>query len=328
MQTKIPYPRVLNVVDDAVILVNNEGKILFANDTAQKSLAVTESMVDCQIEQFFFSLKDLLKRGDQNISIDIKGRKRRFALKVCPLAEPEICFAVIFKDITDIHQLSIERHRLLQLATVGELLPTILHELKNPLAAITTAVELMIEDIENDPLQSRLHAILMELRRMKFGFEGLGSVGQNIRSARSNPIDFAVKEACEIFHAKCVKKQVKLTTQIDNLTLLKLDIGVVRCVVFNLLNNALDACQSGDTIFVIASTENKHLIIKVKDEGCGMPADTLEKCKQLFFTTKSSGSGIGLALCHDAIKNGNGHIDIKSEPNKGTEITISIPIDS
>jgi signal transduction histidine kinase len=98
-----------------------------------------------------------------------------------------------------------------------------------------------------------------------------------------------------------------------------------RLVLINLLGNALDACTSGGTVTVAAHPIGEELDVAVIDDGCGMADDVRERATELFFSTKSRGSGIGLALVHQILRRGGGELSIDSTPDTGTAVRLRIP---
>lgn len=236
--------------------------------------------------------------------------------------------AVVFQDITPWQKLREERDRLMQLAMVGEALPTILHELKNPLAALNAAVEILIEDTPPGAIQDQLHAILQEARRLRLGFDGVGAVGRSLRSHRHHAIDQACREACRVLAVPAQAAGVSVRAHVADLPLLPLDPSVVRAVVFNLITNAIHACAPGDGIVLHARLRagGMALELAVSDTGCGMTHEVYARCTELFFTTKRNGSGIGLALVHQAVTEAGGQLEIESVPGIGTCVTAIIPV--
>jgi signal transduction histidine kinase len=217
---------------------------------------------------------------------------------------------------------------LLKVAAVGELVPTILHELKNPLSAVTTAVELLIEELESSTAQSDLHAVLTELHRMRLMLDGVGSVGQSLRSVRARAIDQALREAIQVLSRHASDQQIELREKVDDLPLLKLEPTVLRAVVFNLVMNAIQASGPGKTVTLQVSLVNggSRLKIQVCDQGCGMSPEILTRCRELFYTTKPRGTGVGLALCSQVMDEVGGDLEIDSTPGHGTTVTLLIPL--
>ena len=104
-------------------------------------------------------------------------------------------YALVFEDITEWATVREERDRLLKVAAMGSALPTLLHELKNPLASITAATEVLIEEVSAGPLSDQLHAVLSEVRRMKLSLDGVATMGRSLLSPRHAAIDHACREA-------------------------------------------------------------------------------------------------------------------------------------
>ena len=129
-------------------------------------------------------------------------------------------YMVSIEDRSEWRQLHQERERLMEMATISEVLPTILHEFKNPLASIQAMVELMTEDCGDESLQEQLHSILMEIRRMKLGFDGLGSTTRDLTAIRPQAVDYGIREACLIFERQLKARGIRLVTNIQTMPLL------------------------------------------------------------------------------------------------------------
>lgn len=234
--------------------------------------------------------------------------------------------AVLFKELEGVHELRRERDRLLQLAALGDALPSILHELRNPLAAITSMLELLVED-GDERHQRDIHAVLWEVRRIGLVLQGLGGVVSAAQGEGYAAVDTALHEACRILEPTARRKAIALVDAVPTLPLLPIDRGVVSGVVFNLVKNALDACTEGDTVRVSARlSRDETFSLEVADDGPGMSADVLARCRELFFTTKEHGSGVGLALCSQIAASSGGSLEVTTAPGEGTTVTLSFPI--
>jgi two-component system sensor histidine kinase AtoS len=221
-----------------------------------------------------------------------------------------------------------ERDRRLQMAALGDALPSILHELRNPLAAVTSALEVLIEDCDVS-LHGELHAILWEVRRMGLSLQGVGGLVRPVHVQDHVAVDLAVLEACDILGSAAERRGVQLFCEVPNMPRLPLDRGVVSGMVFNLVKNALDACEQGGRIRVRASLEpDETFALEVSDDGVGMTTEVLRRCTELFFTSKDTGSGIGLALCQRVADSSGGALTIVSAEGKGTHVKIAVPIDA
>ena len=242
----------------------------------------------------------------------------------------ERLYCIVLKDISEAERLREERNRLLQIATVHDLLPSILHEVKNPLAAIATTAELMMEEAVDEHTRTSAHAILHETRRMKLTLQGIGAVGRGLRSTHHEPIDHAIREAWTVLRARAVSVGVAARCVVPDLPLLPLDSSVICALVFNLVNNAVQACSAGGEVLLSAALDEggRSLSIRVDDTGSGMSPDVLSRCREIFFTTRARGTGIGLALCDRALTDAGGTMTIDSALGHGTRITLRIPLDT
>jgi signal transduction histidine kinase len=232
---------------------------------------------------------------------------------------------VAFQDLTPIHELQEQRDRLLKMATVGEVLPSLLHELKNPFAAIASSVELLIEETTDARAQEDLHAILVEVRRAVLSLDGLGFVGRELRARTPMAIDHAIRGACHLLGSRASRARIQLRCEGPDLPLLPLDAAAMRALLFNLVNNAIQACRAGGHVDVSFGLAGESFELTVRDDGAGMTPDVLARCTELFFTTKRAGSGIGLALCRKVAEEGGGTLEIRSTPGAGTSVTLRVP---
>lgn len=236
--------------------------------------------------------------------------------------------AVFVQDASSVDHLRAERDRLMQFAAVHEMLPSLLHELKTPLASVLSSIELLVEETPEGPFQASLYALLLALRRMKLNIEAIGLVGRPLRSSRDYPVDHAVLHACQLLEASARGRGVTLRSEVAMLPLLPFDPPVMRAVVFNLVSNALYACRTGDEIAVSLGLDEActHLVLSVRDSGCGMSPEVVARCRELFFTTRANGTGLGLSLCDAAAQAAQGSLTVESALSQGTTVTLSVPL--
>jgi two-component system sensor histidine kinase AtoS len=243
--------------------------------------------------------------------------------------DPDGAVAMIFQDITPKRKKQGERDQRLQLSAVGEAMPTILHELRNPLSAVMSVIEVLKDERAGDAdLSEHLAMIEGEVRRALLGLDGLGLGTRKLRSQFAEQIEPAIETVCTVLAPRAKRAGVTITMDVQAMPPLYIDPAAVRAVVYNLVSNALHACAQGQRVRVSASFDDdvKVLRLAVEDSGAGMSADVLARCTELFFTTKRVGSGIGLALCKELVTKGGGRFEIKSVEGQGTSVTILVPI--
>ncbi len=239
-------------------------------------------------------------------------------------------YAIVVQDIGAVERVREERDRLMQIVGVNEVLPSILHELKNPLAAIDNAVELCIEELEESRARQDMRAILGEIRRMELTVEGLGSMDRDIHSSRVTAVDEALREVVRVMDRQAGPRSITMFTDVPPMPVLPFAASVVRSVAFNLIANAIHACTTGSTISLVARivrdvSAGGAFELSVEDDGTGMSPAVLERCCEPFFTTKPKGTGIGLALVERIVKQAGGDLMIASALGAGTSVQIRVP---
>lgn len=333
----------LDLVDSvgtAILAVGADGGVLFANASAMELLSsrIEPERFDpdarrWNVAEVLAPIDELVEtqrnhgRRRPTVRVGAEGSERVYGFTISQIRNnPEGSYVVVFRDVTELLRLEEERDRLLQLATVGEVMPTLLHETKNPLAAAVTALELLLEECSDAALQAELHGVLVEIRGALLSLEGFGSAGRSLRTPHPHAIDHAVREVVRLLEARARRHGVHLSAEIPALPLISLDPSSVRSIVFNLITNAIHACKKpGSRVVVRLALDGTTLRLEVIDSGMGMAPDVLARCRELFFTTKRHGSGIGLTLCLRLVEQAGGVLDICSEPGHGTKITITLP---
>lgn len=332
-----PELALLDALPSAVlVLAMGSGRIEFANRRAAEALETTSGALHGRdVSSILAPVEWLVARRempqpDRVLDVTLpSGRHIVAGYSVSELgAGPAARRLLVFQDITAWQQLREERDRLLQMAAVGLALPALLHELKNPLASVTTTVEVLLEEVEAGPVQGQLHAVLSELRRMRLSLEGVGAVGQKLRCARAGAVDLACREAWSIMSARGRQAGIQSRCEVEDMPLLPLDPAVVRAIVYNLMANSIQSGTPGTAVNLYAGLRDggRTFELTVVDNGPGMAADVLARCTELFFTTRRTGSGIGLALVRRAAEDAAGVLEISSVPGYGTSVVLRVPV--
>jgi signal transduction histidine kinase len=328
---------ILNALGTAVVVVNAEGRIELANHRALAVLRTSPTALLGNEVGRVLAPFEVIRRAAES-----DGDEARQSLTLPDSAQVVIgfrvqklssdgsdSFVISFQDITQWERLREERDRLMRLAAVSEVLPSVLHELKNPLAAIGTAIELLVEDCVEPEFRERLHSVLPELRRMSLTLEGIGSVGRELRCVRAGAVDHALRESFVVLERQARERGIAFTCKVQDMPLLPFDVAMIRAIAFNLLTNAIHACSPGKSIELSATFtrgEASELAITVADTGTGMTTEVAGRCRELFFTTKSRGTGIGLALCDRAATEAGGRLEVESVLGRGTKVTLKVPV--
>lgn len=218
-----------------------------------------------------------------------------------------------------------------KLATVGLLVSGLAHEIGNPLASIQAICDIQLRKNIDPPIAEKFTRIRAQVVRI------VNIVGQLISYARPAPavwtqvnINEAIEAALEIATLSRRAKTVEIKLNLDK-SLPRIDAlsDQLSQVFLNLFLNALDAVgDQGGRLEIATSMQNESISVKVKDNGCGIAQENLNKIFEPFFSTKDvgKGTGLGLHVSLSIVDRHSGTIQVKSEPGQGTVFTIVLPV--
>ncbi len=216
-----------------------------------------------------------------------------------------------------------------RLTVLGEMTAGIAHELNTPLGNVIGFSEFILSNSKDKVVvddakkvkQSALHAREIVKKLMFFSCE----IPQNLNSTELRPL---VEEALDLLTPLIKEREVEISFRneaegkfalIDKIQFIQ--------VIFNLLNNAIQASPTGGKVEVKLSEKNNFITLMIQDFGKGIPAEIQGKIFDPFFTygKKGQGNGLGLSVVHGIIKKHKGRIQFSSEKNQGTSFVVSIP---
>jgi len=218
-----------------------------------------------------------------------------------------------------------------KLASLGKLAAGVAHEINNPLTGVLTNASLLLEDMEEgDPKREDAEIIVKETIRCREIVKRLLDFARqtkpqrklvNINSLIEN-IVLLVKNQTS-FRNIVIEKKLQ-----SNLPEIEVDSDQIQQVFVNLIINASEAMQKGGNLYIESklSDDKDYIEIRFKDTGCGISELNKQKIFDPFFTTKEQGTGLGLSISFGIIERHYGSINLESEPGKGTEFIIHLPV--
>lgn len=228
-----------------------------------------------------------------------------------------------------------------KLSSIGRLAAGVAHEVNNPLTGVLTCGHLLLQrDDLDDEAREMLTVIVDATERVRRIVKGLLDFSRQT-SLRIEPGDLhqVVLETLPLVENQAAVKGIQLHYEPGrDLPLVPMDVQHLKSVLLNLLLNALDATEAGGSITVLTgvalsmSREGTHRLgaeLRVKDTGCGVPSENLEKIFEPFFSTKEvgKGTGLGLAVAYGIVSRHGGLIRVQSQVGQGTEFTIWLPLE-
>jgi PAS domain S-box-containing protein len=216
-----------------------------------------------------------------------------------------------------------------RLEAIGEVAAGVAHELRNPLFGISSAAQLLRLRAKDDPAVDRnVTRILREVERLN------GMLSSLLEYGRPQPLvmqdgdpDAAWDEVLEANRQRLVQANLVLVRQRPERPVsARFDHAQVGQVLLNILVNAIDAAPAGSTLTLHSTVlPNGAWRCRLQNWGPPIPADALPRVFEIFFSLKSGGTGIGLALCKRIMEEHGGAIAIESGPDTGTAVSITLP---
>jgi two-component system NtrC family sensor kinase len=214
-----------------------------------------------------------------------------------------------------------------KMAAFGLLAAGIAHEVGNPLASISSIVQILRRRDADAYTREKLQLVAGQLERIQSIVRELVNFSRPASSARTRlEISELVTEALGIAkYYKGMKSRAISVNVPDDLPALIGVRGQLVSVLLNLILNAIDATEKGGTIEVLAVSERDRLRIDVRDDGDGIPVEQQTDLFQPYFTTKSHGTGLGLFMCRKLLGDHGGTIECQSQPGAGATFAIRLP---
>ena len=218
-----------------------------------------------------------------------------------------------------------------KLASLGRLTSGVAHELNNPLNNISTSIQILIEEIEEDNLEYKKELLIGAEKEVERGKEIVRSLLEfaRERTLTLKQVNFKDLVDSAIKHVKSeIPDNIHLKVEVpDNI---QATVGLrIRSVIINLITNAVHAMKDGGEITIKAKNEfdRKGFSFQVIDTGEGIPQNIITKIFDPFFTTKEvgKGSGLGLSITYGIMEQHSGNISVSSEVGKGTTFTCFLP---
>jgi PAS domain S-box-containing protein len=249
-----------------------------------------------------------------------------------PLREPfgSILGAVaVFSDLTPVKELEVERRRAERLALLEAIAAGIAHEVKNPLVAIKTFVQL-IPRRRNDArfLDDFSRVVGHEIDRMERLVARLRSLSRpGQRPLQPLDVRQPIVQAVEFMQPSFEEKGIRLQTELGETGFLVAgDAGELEALFLNLLINAHQATPPNGNVVMRLGRQDGHVTVEVVDSGPGIPAEVLDRVFDPFFTTKPRGSGLGLAICAGIAGTHRARIRAGNAPDGGARFVVEFPL--
>lgn len=234
----------------------------------------------------------------------------------------EPCMLCMAHNITELMRFQDEMARLDRLNLVGEMAAGIGHEVRNPMTTVRGFLQIFREKKEFCNYTEQLDLMVEELDRANSIITEFLSLAKNKSiDLKRSCLNNIVKTLYPLMQADAVKSDKNINLELEDIPMILLDEKEIRQVILNLVRNGLEAMPPGGNLTIRAFEEKGEVILSVRDQGAGIKPEVLEKLGTPFFTTKETGTGLGLAVCYSIAARHNAVISIDTGP-KGTAFDV------
>ena len=326
-----------------LLAIDSDGRIASFNQTAEAVLQRSSSKVlgkkaDEILPKQLWSLIDELqtKKGIIEKEIDCPledGKMIPLEVSASSLEGDNgasLGDVILFRDLTEVHNLKREIETNQRLASLGRLAAGIAHEIRNPLSSIKGFATYFRERYKEVPEDQRTAQIMIqEVERLN------RVIGQLLEFARPmtiqkklTSIQAMIQHSLKMIEREAQAKNVKISTRLSpEIKNVSIDPDRINQVLLNLYLNSIEAMEDGGTLSVQLSWDenSQRTKIAISDTGVGIKKEDLVHIFDPYFTTRQSGTGLGLAIVHKIVESHRGEVRVESESGKGTTVTIFLP---
>ncbi|TFE22855.1 ATP-binding protein [Cohnella luojiensis] len=333
--------RLQQFIDNSPLLVvfcNNRGFITHVNDVAIKFIG-SVGRNDILGQKF----SDILKKVDVQFEADpvervllgedklieiIRLNGRTFYTVSCSIQDMPShgTDGVLFigHDVTELQRLKDEVDKMERLSLVGQMAASITHEIRNPMAVIRGFVQLLNERSPEDQ-QSYFRIVLDELDRANAIINDFLSLAQNriVEKEPSNLNDLLNDLLPLIWADANMRGQIIDLRLSESMDILHVNSKEMKQLILNLARNGMEAMNDKGILRIETLNLQDTVQLRVVDNGVGIPQEKLERLFEPFYTTKTNGTGLGLALCLSIVERHSGKIHVESAVGQGTSFIVS-----
>ena len=342
---------IVQSMTSGLLTIDLNGRIVFSNNAAQEILGIKSSEIAELTVTELFPAIDISQLPRGNGPAIRKSAVRRETAYTHPTglqitigysasilqneSGETFGWTIIFIDLTKLKAIEEHIQRMERLVLAGRFAAEIAHEIKNPLAAMSGAMQMLQGEMGHNALHKKLMGIVQrEIERInELVTEFLWMTKGSPKSAQVEDVALcsAIEEIIALLKAK---KQVTtshaIRTDFQTRPLIAIDPHHLQRVLWNLFINALEAMPEGGDLSVLVNIQDdspdssgKTARVDICDTGCGIADDALKRIFDPFFTTKTNGTGLGLSIVYQLVEKAGGRIEV-SRPQSGTGTVFSL----
>lgn len=352
LPTEILLWDILESVTDAVVTIDEDHKVLVCNKAAEEMFGYTcDEMLGKDLSPFIPDSHRHVHKGYVQRYLDtgiprIIGKARECSVRrrngeYCPVeisysvsrSGGNTYFTAIIRDISERKAMEREIRFMEKLADIGKAVTHIVHEIRKPLMLIGGFARQLLSHDNLHPeemAQKKLSIIVEEVRRLETLLNGIRLLTRPRASSQKHSlaINEVVRETLDLLDPMLQDQEIELLVQLGQGPMtVQGDSDQLKQVFLNILQNAVEALNGKGKIRVLSRMMEGTVQVVIEDDGPGIPKWVQEKIFDPFFSTKPEGTGLGMAISQDILKDHEGSITLRSSPPHGTTFTVELPLE-
>lgn len=333
--------QLMESLQDGLILFTRDSRVVLVSSSAERFVGRPRSEILGHTVEDIFKLDGklgtvvldafTLHQSVPQREIELEnGQRVQLALDFISERGERIGALLTMRDAESVRRIESEIELSHRLASIGRLTSGVAHEVKNPINAIVVHLELLREKMREVPSDTRRHMDIIsnEIHRLDRVVQTLIDFNRPVE-LRLKTIDLRriLDEVTQLAAPEAEQNGVSIVTQFGTQPLpVLVDYDLVKQALDNVVLNGVQAMADGGTLRISARRDDKAATIEVRDTGPGIPQDIRDKIFNLYFTTKKTGSGIGLAMTYRVLQMHHGSLDFETELGRGTTFRLCLPL--
>jgi len=340
---KTNLDQILGNLQDGILLFTKDGRAVLVSEAARRFLQVQRDQILGQHAMEIFDRNTLLGKTlreafDARVALineEVRAENgRRIQASVDfihdDMTGQGLGALVTLRDLESVQAIESELELSRRMSAIGRLTSGVAHEVKNPINAIVVHLELLKTKLDTTSPSAMRHldVIEAEIRRLDRVVQTLVDFSRPVElQLREQDLRDVISDVLALATEELSTRSVTLTSVLPSKSVVaNVDADLLKQAALNVIQNGAQAMPDGGRLEVVLEADRKFATLRILDEGMGIPEEIREKIFDLYFTTKSEGSGIGLAMTYRILQLHHGSVEVQSRMERGTEFTLRIPL--